>query len=204
MQATQPSSRGSPRSSITYATPHAVGLLKGREFQYRLEKSLFRKPTPDIATAISPSHAYIATASHDKVRLYNVPTLGSETWKRERHTIRTDPKWGKIRAVALSSDYLAVVTFTHLAVWEYAVHGVADNVLIDTKLINPSEVWTPQSIAIYQNDFVRPGECPYFWIAIGGQGQQGVRVFMYTHNSGYGSQGRRLTLSCPNNASTLR
>ncbi|KAH7351375.1 hypothetical protein BKA66DRAFT_575596 [Pyrenochaeta sp. MPI-SDFR-AT-0127] len=205
MSSYQYSSRASRRSSTTVDSSRVLTSSKGAEFEGRLERHRFRKPMPDIATAISPS-GWLATSSHEKVRLYNMNELrfSSSAAKKICTTIKCSNEWGKIRAIALSQDMLAIVTYTHLVVFEYAVHGGSDHILIDTKLINPNEAWTPQSVAIRQVDFVGPDEVPFFWIAVGGQGQHGVRVYKYTHRSGYGAQCDRLTLSCPGNTSPVR
>lgn len=206
MSSIQHSSRASRRSSTTVDSFRVLASSKGAEFEGKLERHRFRKPMPDIATAISTS-GWLATASHDKVRLYNMNEVRSPSSSRAKKmctTIRCSKEWGKIRAIALSRDMLAIVTYTHLVLFEYAVHGGADQVLIDTKLINPNEAWTPQSVAIQQVDFVVMGEVPFFWVAIGGQGQHGVRVYRYNHHTGYGAQSDRLTLSCPGNASSVR
>src|SRR5204863_5717680 len=122
--------------------------------------------------------------------LYRLEDIDPSTRKikKNRKSIKCNPEWGKIRAIALSNDLLAIITYSHLIVFEYRVNGDTDHILVDTRLINRSEAWTPQSVAIRQVEYVGTGVVRFSWIAVGGQGKHGVKVYKYTYNVGCDAQ----------------
>jgi hypothetical protein len=206
MSSLQLSTRASQGSSITIDSFQTFSASKGSESESRLERHRrARKPIPDIATALSPS-GWLATASYDKVRFYRLGDTdrSAREIKENRESIKCHREWGKIRAIAISNDLLAIITYSHLIVLEYRVHGNIDQILVDTKLINPSEAWTPQSVAIRQVKNLGAGLVPISWIAVGGQGKHGVKVYKYTYSAGWDAQSDRITLSCAQNASSIR
>ena len=193
-------------------TPSLLALASYSSFSSRFEgHHRFRKLTPDIATALSPS-GLIATASYNEIQLYRVPDTDTSPRKIKKHgRIPLRSEWGKIRAIDLSSDILAIITYTHLIL--YVCNGLLDRTvepsLIETKSINSSDTWTPQSVAIRQFSDIKAGPEPEVaaraWIAVGGQGKHCVRVYKYSMIRGrWSGQSDRITLSCSQSASSIR
>lgn len=199
-------------NSFDISTPSPLALASYSSFSSRLEgHHRFRKLTPDVATALSPS-SLIATASHNEIRLYRVPDTGKSPRKIKkcgRSPLRSE--WGKIQAIDLSNDMLAILTYTHLILYvcNGSLDGTVEPSLIETKLINPSNTWTPQSVAVRQFSDTKAGPEPEVaaraWIAVGGQGRHCVRVYKYSMIRGdWSGQSDRVTLSCSQSASSIR
>ncbi|KAF1961897.1 hypothetical protein CC80DRAFT_488284 [Byssothecium circinans] len=111
----------------------------------------------------------------------------------------------KIRAVAISDDLLAVVTHHRLIVFDYTQPGrVEDNVLEDVR-IDLNDAWTPKSVSILQVESTDTLQSAAAWIAVGGEGINGVKLYQYSNNTGWNAhRNKRTTLRCPCNTSAIR
>lgn len=205
MQCNTRSSRG---SSIVIENFKTFTASKGDSHPGRLEQQRrwkgIRDPKPDIATALSPS-GWLATSSSTEVRLFRLKgedvDTHSDIKKVKSISFKSE---GEIRAIALSRDLLAIITQSHLHVFEYREPGSNGDIRIERRQIDLDQTWVPQSVAIRQRGSVGRDLEASAWVVVGGEGTHGVKLFKYSYKSCcWSAQSDRLILTCPQNTSSV-
>jgi hypothetical protein len=164
-----------------------------------MQRSGFLKPD-DVATSIALS-GWVAAASSEQVRLYNVKSdrPGSATIA---FTPPSLAKKEKIRAVALSDDLLAIITHRRLLVFdEYRTRSDFSKGLLTDRPVDQTQTWTPNSISISQTGMGRGATAT---IAVGGEGDGGVKLFKYVYTTGWNASNDYLILRCPGNSGVIK
>jgi hypothetical protein len=164
-----------------------------------MQRPGFLKPD-DVATSISLS-GWAAAASSEQVRVYNV--------KGDRpgspRAVFTPPSLArkeKIRAVALSDELLAVTTHRRLLVFdEYRTRSDFSKSSLTDRLIDQTQTWTPNSISILQTGTGRGATAT---IAVGGEGDSGVKLFKYIYTTGWNASNDYSILRCPGNSGVIK
>ena len=72
------------------------------------------------------------------------------------------------------------------------------------RVIDQDETWTPKSVSILQSGSVGSRSGATAWIAVGGEGQTGVKVFKYSYGNCWGSNSDRVILQCPHNSDAFK
>jgi hypothetical protein len=134
-----------------------------------------------VATAISSS-GWLAIATSADVRLYRKGIENRKGIIEIDAKVALKPSHGKeIRDIALSDDLLVLVTSSHLLVYEYRdPNGLGTPM---ERQIDQGGRWRPKGVKILQNGSVRRRSGAHAWIAVGGQGQNGVNLFRSTYSS---------------------
>ncbi|KAF2112753.1 hypothetical protein BDV96DRAFT_602133 [Lophiotrema nucula] len=199
-----PSSPTHRRSSSVAACfrTFPASLTAGSPSAKQLEKFSSK---PAISTTISSS-GWIAISTPADVRLYR---MGDEDRKGNikryaKVTLRSN-QGKKIRATALSDDLLAIITDSHLLVYEYRDPDGLGSPM--EKQIDQGGRWRPKAVKIFQKGSVGRRSEAYAWIAVGGQGQNGVNLFKCTYSpysNCWSSQADRVILPCPGNTGFVR
>jgi hypothetical protein len=103
----------------------------------------------------------------------------------------------------LSEDILAVVTHERLLVYnEYRTSIDLKRNQIEERRISPNQTWTPRSVAISQ---MGTGEGALASIAVGGEGESGVKVFKLCRSTtGWVVQSDRSILNCRHNNGAIK
>jgi hypothetical protein len=172
------------------------------ESRLQRPEQLFTK-AHDVATSVSPS-GWAATCSSKDVRLYNVKGANrSRNISPERTlTIPSLSKYEEIRAVALSEDIITVITHDRLLAYgEYRTSNDLMCYQFEARSISQNQSWTPRSVAVSQSG---KGNEAMASIAVGGEGESGVRVFRYVYRTGWSAQSDRSILRCPQNNGTIK
>lgn len=158
-----------------------------------------------VATAISLS-GWLAIATIADVRLYvQEHGTGRINFRRVDKFARRSSHGKKICDLALSDDLLAVVTNSHLLVYVYR-----DPVGLGTPMqtqIDQGGRWRPKAVRVLQIGSMGGRAEAYAWIAVGGQGQNGVNIFkcIYSpYSNTWSLQGERVILPCPDNTGFVR
>lgn len=162
-----------------------------------------RDSDPVISTAIS-TRGWLVSATPLTIRLYdlNGNKHAQEIKWRSESPINLKRKEEKIRAVAISDDLLAVVTQYRLLMYEYGERGTDE---IEAPKIDQNGSWAPKSVSILQVESVDTRQSAAAWIAVGGEGVNGVKLFQYSRGECWSAQrDYRTTLWCPANTSSLR
>jgi hypothetical protein len=185
--------------------PASLGAITSTRLQKHRRLSM-RDSNALISTAISGT-GRLATATASEIRLYD---LESQNHARDivqycEFPVKMISKNEKIRAVTISDDLLAIVTHLRLIVFEYRENGkVEDNVLEDLR-IDVSEAWTPKSVSILQVKSADTRQSAAAWIAVGGEGVNGVKLYQYSQTTGWNAhRNHRTILKCPRNTSSIR
>jgi hypothetical protein len=195
------------RSSAIFENFRTFPAFKATEIKSRLEprQRSFRepKPKPEIATALS-STGWLATASQSSIRLFRLEGINQTRDIRRVALIECSPEYGKVRAIAISEDILAVITYSHLLLYEYK--QIVNNAVscVDVRQIDQNQAWTPKSVAIRQRGIVGVGLDADAWLAIGGEGKIGVKLFRYSYKTCWNAQSDRINLTCARNTSSMR
>ena len=197
----QPSAR---RSSLVVEGFRVFSASSGSPSESRLQRpgQLFTK-AHDIATAVSPS-GWVAACSSKDVRLHNVKEANrSREIPAERTlTIPLLSRHEEIRAIAISEDILAVITHNRLLVYdEYRTSNDISKCQVEDRLIDHDQSWIPRSVAISQTGKSNGDMAS---IAVGGEGESGVKVFKYVYASGWNAQSDRSILKCPQNNGAIK
>ncbi|KAF1833516.1 hypothetical protein BDW02DRAFT_640001 [Decorospora gaudefroyi] len=185
-------------------TPTSVSASESR--LQRPAQPMFLK-THDVATSVSSS-GWIAASSSDQIRLYNVrEAIGEGSRNRKIPPVRTLSialaKNEEFRAIALSEDLLAVITHDRLLVYdEYRTSPDLARNRLDSRSISQTQTWTPKSVAILQTGTASEGAMAS--IAVGGEGENGVKVFKYMYTSGWNAENDRPILRCPQNNGAIK
>ncbi|KAF2657271.1 hypothetical protein K491DRAFT_757004 [Lophiostoma macrostomum CBS 122681] len=203
------SSRGASRRSSTFTENFRTFTtsLGSPPIHSRLERRRWlgvRDPTPDICTALS-SNGWIATASDNKVRLYNYKDVDTTREIKCSFSIDVTPESDRIRAIALSDDLLAIVTHSRLLVYEYRTTGAISDNLVDSREIDQRQTWTPKSIAIRQRGAVGERLVASAFIVVGGERKTGAKLFSYAYEGNcWCAHSDRVLLSCPSNTGSIK
>ncbi|PVI08351.1 hypothetical protein DM02DRAFT_647719 [Periconia macrospinosa] len=160
-----------------------------------------------ISTAIS-STGWLVTATATKVRLYDMDHQDHEQKlsSSSEFSIAKREVNERIRAVAISNSLLAVVTHYRLIVYQYDgdVSRVQDSILEEAK-IDQNETWIAKSVAIMQVKSRDPRQTDAAWVAVGGEGVNGVKLFQYSNiNSWNPEPNFRTILKCSQSTSAVR
>ncbi|KAF1847509.1 uncharacterized protein K460DRAFT_281331 [Cucurbitaria berberidis CBS 394.84] len=183
----------------------SASLITQSETRLQRPGQLFASAAGDIATSISST--WVATSSSKQIRVYNVPEADKSRAISPKATlsIKLVSKHEGIRAIALSEDLLAVITHSHLLVYEgYKTVGDLSSSLFDTRSVDNDQCWTPKSLSISQTGTTAMSEGASASIAVGGEGENGVKVFKYAYNNGWKAQNDRLILKCPRNNGAVK
>lgn len=209
MSVTSSSGRSAERRSLNFSE-HFKSFIASLSSQSdtRLQRPGQRlMPTADdIATSISPS-GWVATSSSKQIRLYNVTEANKSRDISSKVTLLINllSKHEGIRAIALSEDLLAVITHRRLLVYdEYKLASDLSNNLFDTRYVDNEQCWTPKSVSITQTGTAAMGEGASASIAVGGEGENGVKVFRYTYKNGWNAESDRMILKCPRNNGAVK
>jgi hypothetical protein len=153
----------------------------GNAAESRLARS---RVTPYVSTAISPNGKVVAAATLTKVRIYCSRSVASTSAQGfgvcKTLDIKFVSKKEEIRAVALSDRLLAVLTYNRLIVYECEASGNAMPTAVVDETIDEDGKWTPKSLSISQNGEGREFSTSSYiwaWIAVGGDGVNGVKLF---------------------------
>jgi hypothetical protein len=177
------------------------------ETQLQQQRRWLSMPVPDskkvISTAISPVTGWLITATSSDIRLYDLDNQ-DHTKELSPHTefsLLREKDEG-IRSVAISESLLAVVTHYRLIVYEYREAGrVQDNVLDCVRF----GTWIGKSVSIMQVESHGTNQSAAAWVAVGGEGVNGVKLFQYSHISCWNAQREcRTILKCPQSTSAVR
>lgn len=182
--------------SVSKAPPQNKSTLAPRQ------KS-FRKPKPDTITALSPS-GWLATVYHNSVRLFRVEEIDETKEIDKVASIECSLEYGEVRAIAISEDILAVITYSHLLLYEYKNLVKSIDSIVDVRQIDQNQAWIPRSVAIRQQGLVGEGLTSDVWIAIGGDGKIGVKLLKYSYDSLWSAQSDRFNLTCARNTSSMK
>jgi len=164
----------------------------------------------DVATSISPS-GWVATCSTKQIRLYNAKgaNRSREIPTEASFNIPMLSKHEEIRGIALSNDLIAVITHNRLLVYdEYRekcceTKGQVREPVQELR-IDQDGTWTPRSLTISQNGAPGDGTEVTASIAVGGEGEGGVKIFRYRYTAGWNAQHDRLVLRCPRNNGAIK
>jgi hypothetical protein len=162
-----------------------------------------RSTTPDIATAVSSS-GWVAAATATEVRLYSLNDIDTTREIKKARSIEVKSNGETIRAIAVSHDLLAVVTHTHLRVYEYRESGNMENKLVETRTLDQNQTWTPRCLAIHQRGCVGSDSAVSAYVAVGGEGKNGVKLFNYSYKNCWTPHSDRIVLSCIQKTSAVR
>ncbi|RAR08124.1 hypothetical protein DDE82_002456 [Stemphylium lycopersici] len=111
----------------------------------------------------------------------------------------------RIRGIALSEDLLAVITHMRLLVYdEYRRNNGDTPVLVQEQRVDANESWTPWSVSITQSNAPSIDGVATASVAVGGEGQSGVKIFKYRYTQGWNAEAQRITLACPNNTGAIK
>ncbi|KAK1919363.1 hypothetical protein P3342_009087 [Pyrenophora teres f. teres] len=160
----------------------------------------------NVATSISPS-GWVAAYSSHQIRLYNVKgaNRSREVPIEASFNIPMLSKHEEIRGVALSNDLIAVITHTRLLVYdEYRGSGGQVREPLHEQRIDQDGSWTPRSLAISQVGAPGNETEARASIAVGGEGEGGVKIFRYRYTAGWNKQPNRLVLRCPRNNGAIK
>jgi hypothetical protein len=176
----------------------------GSQSETRLKRpGQFFSKTHDVATSVSPS-GWVAACSPKDIRLYNVKEANRSQDIGSEHTLTVPSlsKHERIRAVALSEDVLAVVTHERLLVYgEYRTSNDLTHNQIEERRISQNQTWTPRSVAILQ---MGTGLGALVSIAVGGEGENGVKIFKYEYTTGWNIQSDHSILNCRRNNGAIK
>ncbi|KAK7181056.1 hypothetical protein DPSP01_003595 [Paraphaeosphaeria sporulosa] len=183
---------------------------KGITSQTRLQQQKRRFSIRDseafVSTAIAPN-GWVAVATPSEIRLYNIEcqNLNKDVTPTALIRPKSLSKGESVRAVAISDHLLAVVTHLRLIVYEYQETGnVEDNSLSEVR-INQKAAWTPRSLSILQVDATDTDQRAAAWIAVGGEGVNGVRLYQYSQRPCWTAlRNCHLTLKCPRNTGLVQ
>ncbi|KAL5405362.1 hypothetical protein PMIN03_008479 [Paraphaeosphaeria minitans] len=189
---------------------HVLQASKGISLQTRLLQQKRRFSIRDseafVSTAIAPN-GRVAVATPSEVRLYNIEcqNLNKDVTPTASVRLKLLSKGESVRAVAISDDLLAVVTHRRLMVYEYQETGnIEDNSLPEVR-IDQKASWTPRSLSILQVDATDPDQSAAAWIAVGGEGVNGVRLYQYSRRPCWTAlRDCHLTLKCPRNTGLVK
>ncbi|KAF2187485.1 hypothetical protein K469DRAFT_464354, partial [Zopfia rhizophila CBS 207.26] len=159
-----------------------------------------------ISTSLSSS-GWLAAATRSKVLLYCLKNMDPPRKVPLDTTIEvTSSKRERIREIALSDDLLAILTYSHLIVYEYREPGNIERHRVANEQLDQAGAWTPKSLSISQNRSVdeqiaRPDI--WAWIAVGGQGENAVKIFKFIRDRRWNLQNRKLMLKCASNTGSI-
>ena len=196
------------RSSLAVEAFRVFTASLGRHSETHLERrgQRFFSRAHDIATSISPS-GWVATCSSRQIRLYNVRNANAtrEIPIRATLDIQMLEKNEQIRDIALSEDLLAVITHMRLLVYdEYRRNNGDTPVLVQEQRVDANESWTPRSVSVTQNNAPSIDGVATASVAVGGEGQSGVKIFRFRYTQGWNAESQRITLACPNNTGAIK
>ncbi|KAF1964190.1 hypothetical protein BU23DRAFT_604958 [Bimuria novae-zelandiae CBS 107.79] len=182
----------------------------GTTWQTRLQQQRRRLPIRDhetfVSTAIAPNHELLAAATFSEVRLYDVGRQDRAKNARPFTSTRVKmiSKTECIRAIAISNDLLAVVTRLRLIIYQYRETGdIEDHTLEDVR-IDQKAGWMPRSVAILQVSSTDTLRSAAAWIAVGGEGVNGMKLYQYSQKTWWRTpHDYRLNLICPKNTGLL-
>jgi hypothetical protein len=197
-----PSARRSSMAAEGFPVFSSASLVSQSETRLQRQRQFLSK-AHDVAISVSPS-GWVAACSPKDIRLYNAKgAVRSRNMAPERTlTVPSLTKHERIRAVALSEDVLAVVTHERLLVYgEYHTNNDLTRNQIEERLISQNQTWTPRSVAILQ---MGKGEGALASIAVGGEGENGVKVFKYKYTTGWNVQSDRSILNCRYNNGAIK
>lgn len=198
------------RQNHTTERFNVIHASKGTSSQTRLQQQRRRFSLRDseafVATAIAPN-GWVAAATRSEIHLYNVETqnLLIDITPTASVCLKSLSKGERVRAVAISDDLLAVVTHFRLIIYEYQETGnVEDNILSEVR-IDQRGCWTPRSLSILQVDAMDTDQSAAAWIAVGGEGINGVKLYQYSRTSCWNApRNCHSTLKCPRNTGLVQ
>ncbi|KAF2269984.1 hypothetical protein CC78DRAFT_564092 [Lojkania enalia] len=169
----------------------------------RVRRMGFLKPNPDISTAISSS-GWLAAATETSVRLYRVRDVDrTQKLKMDYEVMLPFPaKRERIQEVAISYSLLVILTNRRLLVYEYGPTDATRDNIFD-QVIDMDGKWIPKSVEISQLSSIEPQRDATAWVAVGGQGQNGIKLFKYVFSNCWSPQEDRVTLQCPENLGSI-
>jgi hypothetical protein len=173
------------------------------ETRLQRPRSLFSSSEDDVSTSISPT-GWVAAATTKQVRLYNAREANKSQDIVPR-VVLSPPlaRQEEIRAVALSEDLLAVVTHSHLFLYEaYTSDNIANNYV--QRPIDQNGTWTPRSVAIIQYGTASMGEGATASVGVGGEGENGVKIFRYTYTTCWNAEPDWMILKCRKNNGAVK
>lgn len=134
-----------------------------------------------ISTAIAPN-GWLAAATTLEIRLFDVESQDLTKDIKPCTSFRLKPvsKGESIRGVALSNDLLAVVTHHRLIVYEYRDNRDFESNFLEKIHIDATAAWTPRCVSIVQVDSSNTYQSGVAWVAVGGEGASGVKVYQYS------------------------
>lgn len=179
--------------------------LQRRPLQQRYRLPL-RNSNPIIATALSPS-GRLAVATSSDIRLYDLENQdrAQAMSPSEEFSIKVQSKNERIRSIAISDDLLAVVTHCRLIVYDYKDAPRVEDSWLEDIPIDQNDSWTPRSVSVMQVLSADARQSAVAWIAVGGEGVNGVKLFQYSYSSGWNAdRDFRTILKCPQNTSSVR
>ncbi|KAJ4298148.1 hypothetical protein N0V90_006047 [Kalmusia sp. IMI 367209] len=185
--------------------PATLGPTSQSRLQQRRRLSI-RDSDIFVSTAIAPT-GWLAAATSSEIRLYDVENQDRAREIRPNVVLhpKLQPKNESIRAIAISDDLLAVVTHLRLIMYEYREAGSIDDNVLEDVCIDQKAAWFPQSVSILQVKSTDTFQSAAAWVAVGGEGVNGVKLFQYSRNSCWNAlRNCRLTLKCPQNTGLMR
>lgn len=108
-----------------------------------------------------------------------------------------------IRGVAISNDLLAVVTRRRLVIYEYLDNRNIESNYLEEVFLDLKSEWTPRSVSILQAASSDTYQSSAAWVAVGGEGVNGVKLYQYSKTSQWNTHGFRLNLRCPKNTGVI-
>jgi hypothetical protein len=182
--------------------------LHGKVAESRLARS---KRKPYFSTAVSPDGKVVAAATLTEVRIYCSKCVASTSAKgigvHKTLDIKFVSKKEKIRAVALSDGLLAVLTYNRLIVYECGANGDVELTAVVDETIDENGTWTPKSLSISQKRQGRVLSIPsdiWAWIAVGGDGVNGVKLFKLLLDGHWILQNDMPVLKCAQNTGLVK
>ncbi|KAF2634636.1 hypothetical protein P280DRAFT_413431 [Massarina eburnea CBS 473.64] len=183
--------------------PASLGITTKTRLQQPHRRFSMRESSTVISTSITTG--WLATATLTEIRLYD---LDSQDYAREivqhcEFSVMTQSKNEKIRAVAISHDLLAVVTHHRLLIFAYTESKDVKETCFEDVRIDLNEAWTPKSVSIMQVESTDTLQSAAAWIAVGGEGINGVKLYQYSRSTGWNAHRNRTVLKCPRNTSSV-
>jgi hypothetical protein len=144
----------------------------------------------------------VATSSH--ARLYLLVDGDGRGKVKAKAKIKVKSlQGGEIRAAQLSDDLLVIVTNSHLYVYELNPKGLEYPMVKEI-----SQIKRPNAVHILQEGYGSRQGQSQAWIAVGGQGVNGVSLFRcctyYTSPNTWSLQEERVILPCEGNFGCIR
>ncbi|ORY10483.1 hypothetical protein BCR34DRAFT_588563 [Clohesyomyces aquaticus] len=194
-------------SDNCYYTASVGGTYQTQLEEHRGWLSALRRQS-FTSIALSPN-GWVGTATANEVQLSCLEgknltrNVGVDVRVRVEPLLKGDSA-ETIRDIALSHNICAIVTHRRVIVYEYGRGTIEEEQPLFHQVIDEERNWTPRSVSICQRTEVRRGNEISAWIAVGGEGVKGVRIFQCSYHAGWNVRSMAMVLRCPRNSGLIK